>query len=304
VKRHGRRLPLLGAVLVAALSPTLAFVLAERGRGEIRHHPRSEIRDRSTRTVVGQRSSVRPGARTRGRRELRGDRETQRLLALGLPIYCGGRHGNEIALTFDDGPGPYTALALRKLRAARERATFFIVGRNIPLFPGALRRELSVGTVGDHTYTHPLLVGLPPATVESELGRAARAIATASGERVLLFRPPYGIHDRRVDEIAHRLGLLEVLWSIDSGDSLGADWMQIEGNVTRAITAGSIVLMHENRGQTIRSLRTLLPWLHRHHLRSVSLRELFASDPPSPQQVRRGLAGCGRAYVVRGAIGA
>jgi hypothetical protein len=50
--------------------------------------------------------------------------------------------------------------------------------------------------------------------------------------------------------------------------------------------------MHENRGQTIRALTTLLPVLRERHLRSVSLPELFATDPPSEAQVRRGLTAC------------
>src|SRR5436853_6786668 len=52
--------------------------------------------------------------------------ELRRLAALGLPVYCGGRRGNMVALTFDDGPGPYTRLAIRKLRAHHDRATFFV----------------------------------------------------------------------------------------------------------------------------------------------------------------------------------
>jgi hypothetical protein len=62
------------------------------------------------------------------------------------------------------------------------------------------------------------------------------------------------------------------------------------------------VLMHENHGQTIRALTTLLPALHRRHLRSVSVPQLLASDPPPAAQVRRGLAGCGEPSPVTGAV--
>ena len=41
-----------------------------------------------------------------------------RLATYGLPVYCAGPRGNAVAFTFDDGPGPYTYLALRKLRAS------------------------------------------------------------------------------------------------------------------------------------------------------------------------------------------
>jgi hypothetical protein len=57
--------------------------------------------------------------------------------------------------------------------------------------------------------------------------------------------------------------------------------------------AGSVVLMHENRGQTIRALhRLLLPWLLRHGYRLVSVPELLAFDPPKAAQLRAGWRGC------------
>jgi peptidoglycan/xylan/chitin deacetylase (PgdA/CDA1 family) len=222
-----------------------------------------------------------------------GNQEIARLAALGLPVYCGARRGKEIAFTFDDGPGVYTYLALNKLRQARERATFFVVGRSIVNFPGYLRRELKVAALGDHTYTHPDLLGLSPAEVTMQLQRAARLITVQSGQPVDLWRPPYGASDASIGRIARRLGLLETLWSVDSRDSLGANWLRIIKIVEAGLRPGAIVLMHENRGQTIRALTTLLPYLQRHHLRSVSLAELLASDPPSVAQLRRGWSGCG-----------
>jgi peptidoglycan-N-acetylglucosamine deacetylase len=222
-----------------------------------------------------------------------GNARIERLARLGLPIYCAGKRGNEVAFTFDDGPGPYTLLAIKKLREAGERATFFVVGRNIPLYPGYLRRELHVAAIGDHTYTHPALIALLPNEVNWELRRTARSIEVNSGQHVDLWRPPYELHDAITDRIAERLGLLEILWNVDSADSLGANWAQIIKNVEAKLRPGAIVLMHENHGQTIRALTTLLPLLHRRHLRSVSLSQLFATDPPSVAQVRKGARACG-----------
>lgn len=203
-----------------------------------------------------------------------------------------------MAFTFDDGPGPYTQLALRKLRDAHERATFFDVGRSIDFFPGYLHRELALGAVGDHTYTHPLLTTLPTAAVTAEIARTAQRIQAAGSGQVRLFRPPYGGRSLRIDAVARQLGLLEILWNVDSADSLGANYARIIGNVEAGLHPGSIILMHENRGQTIRALTTLLPALHRRHLRSVSLPELLTADAPSARQLRRGRAGCGRAGLV------
>ena len=92
---------------------------------------------------------------------------------------------------------------------------------NIPLVAGPtgssiVREERTIGAVGDHTFTHPLLTSLAPAQAEGEIVRTQRALAHASGGPVFLFRPPYGAHDARIDTIAHTHGLLEILWTVDS----------------------------------------------------------------------------------------
>jgi peptidoglycan/xylan/chitin deacetylase (PgdA/CDA1 family) len=217
----------------------------------------------------------------------------KRLLATGRPVYCGGRLPYA-ALTFDDGPGPYTPLALRILHHARVPATFFLVGRNVGPYASFARREKSAGdALENHSFTHPLLTQLPAPAVQSELESTSAAISRTAGAAPSLFRPPYEAHNASVDQIAHRLGLLEILWSLDSRDALGANYAGIARIVSRQLGPGTIVLMHENRGQTIRALKFyILPALKRRHIRLVTVPELLALDPPSPAQLQAGLRGC------------
>ncbi|MEA2313993.1 MAG: peptidoglycan-N-acetylglucosamine deacetylase [Solirubrobacteraceae bacterium] len=215
------------------------------------------------------------------------------LIALGRPIYCAAPRGNEVALTFDDGPGPYTRLVLAKLRKHGVAATFFVVGRNIPLLPGATRVERARGAVGDHTFTHPLLTSLGGGEAGKEIVRTQAALARSSGGPVFLFRPPYGAHDAQIDSIVRAHGLLEVLWNVDSRDSLGANYAQIERTVIAGLRPGAIILMHENHGQTVRALLAIFAALQRKHLRAVSVPQLLSTDTPSVAQVRAGGAGCG-----------
>lgn len=217
----------------------------------------------------------------------------RRLIALGKPIYCAAPRGNEVALTFDDGPGTYTRLAIAKLRKHGVKATFFVVGRNIQLLPRAIREERALGSVGDHTYTHPLLTALPAGQAESEIVRTQTALEGASGGPVFLFRPPYGAHNAAIDSIAQAHNLLEILWTVDSADSLGANYAQIERTVIDGMRPGAIILMHENRGQTIRAMLSIFAALQRKHLRAVSVPRLLTDDPPSEAQVRAGGRGCG-----------
>lgn len=215
------------------------------------------------------------------------------MIGLGKPIYCAGPHGDEVALTFDDGPGQYTRLADAKLGKHRIKATFFIVGRNIALMPDAIRKERELGAVGDHTYTHALLTGLSPGEAEAQIARTKAAVELASGGPVFLFRPPYGGRSATIDAIAKAHGLLEIMWTTDSEDSLGANYAQIERNVIGALRPGAIILMHENHGQTIRAMLSIFAALGRKHLRAVSVARLLTDDPPSEAQVREGGLGCG-----------
>jgi peptidoglycan/xylan/chitin deacetylase (PgdA/CDA1 family) len=216
----------------------------------------------------------------------------RRLASHGLPLYCGGRAKRMVALTFDDGPGPYTTLAIKKLREFHSRATFFLVGKEITAYPGLARLETRVAVLGDHTMTHPFLPALSQAEMVQEIAGAQRLIEAAGHQPVVLFRPPYEGHDYAIDHEAKTLGMVEVLWNVDSADSLGANYAGIERNVIAGLHPGSIILMHENRGQTIRALPVIFAALAHKHLRAVTVPELIAADPPSLAQLRAGSRGC------------
>ncbi len=289
-------------VLAAALVLTIDLLGGSGrllGTGRSQAHPRHRPAVRPLPAASPDPPPLRQ-SRVLGALDKRGNARIRELARLGRPLYCGGHRGNAVAFTFDDGPGPYTGAALRKLAQAHQRATFFDVGRSMNYFPGYLPRERTVAALGDHTYTHPDLAWLPRAQIYAQIHRDRLQIQRQSGQAVNLFRPPYGAFNATVLRVARRLGLLTVLWTADSQDSLGASYARIIRNVEAALRPGAIILMHENRGQTIRALTTLLPVLRRRHLRSVSLPELMASDPPSLAQLRKGQSACGAVRISAG----
>jgi peptidoglycan-N-acetylglucosamine deacetylase len=216
------------------------------------------------------------------------------LVAAGKPVYCGAGRQRLVALTFDDGPGPYTKFAIDELTRAHARVTWFLVGRNLQPNAARLPQELALGDLGDHTWTHPALTGLSPDAATSEIQRTRDAVAAAAGRPVRLFRPPYGLRNGGIDDTVRRLGMADIIWSVDSLDSAGADKHGIARAVTRNLRPGAIVLMHENRGQTIQALHKILPAVRREHLEAVPVSELLARDPPTREQLDRGRAGCPR----------
>jgi peptidoglycan-N-acetylglucosamine deacetylase len=216
----------------------------------------------------------------------------RRLASYGLPLYCGGREKRMVALTFDDGPGVYTHYAIKKLSEAHLRATFFLVGKEILAWPGLAQRERPVAAFGDHTMTHPFLPALPYPEAVEEIAGDQRLIERTVREPVLAFRPPYEGHTPAIDAEVKRLGMVEVLWDVDSGDSLGGNYLDVEHRVIAGLYPGSIILMHENHGQTILALDTIFAALRRRHLVAVTVPQLIAQDPPSLVQLREGWDGC------------
>jgi peptidoglycan/xylan/chitin deacetylase (PgdA/CDA1 family) len=159
-------------------------------------------------------------------------------------------------------------------------------------FPKLAPLERRVAAFGDHTMTHPFLPALTRRAVEQQIVAARTLIERAVREPVVLFRPPYEGRTRAIDAQARRLRLAEVLWNVDSADSLGAGYAGIEHNVIRGLRPGSIILMHENRGQTIRALPAIFAQIKRRHLHAVTVPQLLTADPPTVAQLRAGLRGC------------
>src|SRR5207237_444533 len=91
-------------------------------------------------------------------------------------VSCGGGRGDAVALTFDDGPGPYTDQILSILRRNGAHATFFVVGNRLEYWPTAARAEAELGGVGNHSWSHPDLTRLPHWLVWLELMRTQAAV--------------------------------------------------------------------------------------------------------------------------------
>ena len=223
------------------------------------------------------------------------DAAVKRFAAVGRPIRCGGGRRRFVALTFDDGPGPYTDKVLGELRRAGAHATFFVVGDSVHRFPSSMRRERAAAAIGNHTMTHANLPMLTRAAARDEIAGGRGAALLAAGGPVDLFRPPYGSRTAAIDREVQSQGMAQILWSVDSADSRRAppaDFHEIAERASHNSRPGSIVLMHENRGQTVRALRSILPALKRRRLRAVTVPELLAADPPSPAQLAAGQRGC------------
>ncbi|GAA2413470.1 hypothetical protein GCM10010191_24060 [Actinomadura vinacea] len=157
-----------------------------------------------------------------------------------------------VALTFDDGPMGVTAKLLDTLAASKVRATFFLVGRNVEEYPQLVRREAAEGhELANHSFSHSDLGRSSTAKVTSELMRTQQAIHRVAGVTPTLMRPPYGSTDKQVAAVTKRLGLAQVLWTVDPLDWQVRNTKKVQRKVIGGTGNGHIVLMHDIHPTTV-----------------------------------------------------
>jgi peptidoglycan/xylan/chitin deacetylase (PgdA/CDA1 family) len=184
-----------------------------------------------------------------------------------------------VAITFDDGPHPKnTPRLLDMLRERNIKATFYVIGRNVDLYPNVLRRTVSEGhEVGNHTDNHPILSKLGDSTVRDELIKCRDAVARAAGVQPRTLRPPYGALLQRQRECIHReLKYPTIMWSVDPLDWKRPGPSVVTSRILSNTTPGAIVLAHDLHASTVDAMPGTLDGLLRKGYKFVTVSQLLA----------------------------
>lgn len=184
-----------------------------------------------------------------------------------------------IALTFDDGPWPETPKVLTVLREFNVKATFFILGQNLTLYPDIMKQVVQEGhAVGNHTWTHSY-PKMELQKAQAEIENTSAKLQFITGLKTRLFRPPGGILDNGVADYARSKNYAIIMWSIDTKDFQQPTATVLANRVLNQARPGDIVLMHDgggNRSQTIESLKIIIPELQKRGYRFVTVSELLS----------------------------
>ncbi|MEV7211559.1 polysaccharide deacetylase family protein [Kitasatospora cineracea] len=178
-----------------------------------------------------------------------------------------------LALTFDDGPHPdSTPELLAALTAAGHRATFFLCGEQAERHPELVRALDRAGmAIGNHSWSHPSLPGLPLPAAREEIERTNRVLTALTGRPPTLFRPPYGDTGPAIRALAAAAGLTETLWDVDTLDWNGVPSAEVAAAVAAA-RPGDTVLLHDHGNRnTVTALPAVLAALAARGLRSAPL---------------------------------
>jgi len=184
-----------------------------------------------------------------------------------------------IALTFDDGPWPETPKVLTVLREFNVKATFFILGQNLPLYPDIIKQVVQEGhAVGNHTWTH-YYPKMELQKAKAEIENTSAKLQLMTGLKTRLFRPPGGILDNGVADYARSKNYAIIMWSIDTKDFQQPTATVLANRVLNQARPGDIVLMHDgggNRSKTIEALKIIIPELQKRGYRFVTVSELLS----------------------------
>jgi len=174
------------------------------------------------------------------------------------PTYSGT---HEIHLTFDDGPNPHTTPYLLELfEQEGVKATFFLIGNQVEKNEELVLEISRNGhSIGNHTYSHQFLPILSSRKMEKEILVTNKRIKEITGVDPVLFRPPFGIVDRKAHALLTERGMKTVYWSAFSEDWKQIGERSVVDRLSKYAVPGGIMIMHElEPKQTIAAARTLI----------------------------------------------
>ncbi len=174
--------------------------------------------------------------------------------------------GKKAYITIDDGPSKYTDDIVDTLNKYNAKATFFMIDRNMKLYPSQVKRIVENGnTAGFHSVSHDIhKLYKTNKSAKEEFDVNKKTLLEVAGIESSVVRLPYGSKPYTPHKCYEELveaGYKMWDWDIDTEDwKVNPD--QVLENV-KLYSKGKdniVVLMHEKK-QTSKSLESILKYL-------------------------------------------
>lgn len=188
----------------------------------------------------------------------------------GKVIYRISSKDKEVALTFDDGPnGKYTEQILDLLDKENIKATFFLIGKNVEVYPNIAKEIVKRGhCIGNHSYAHSWeLPFTSKKKILDDLNKAKQVIYNATGIKTDLFRPPHCLRTPWMIEEIHQQGYKMITWNdMTTNYILKTKAEKIAKKIISETKPGSIIVLHDglntehnvNRENTVEALKIII----------------------------------------------
>ena len=202
-------------------------------------------------------------------------------------IFKGKTSDAKLALTFDDGPTPYTLQVLDILKKHNFKATFFCIGNQVQKHPEIALEILKQGhTIGNHTLTHTSKMGfLPYKEIKKEISENSKILQSVLNINPQWFRPPFGVTNPTIAKVIKEEDLTCIGWNIRSLDTVSKSSEEIVERVKRKLKPNGIVLMHDTSQLSVSALEQLLLEIKKQEFAVVPLQELILELPYKDEKV-------------------
>lgn len=194
-----------------------------------------------------------------------------------LPIYSVGTEEKKVAISFDAAWGDeFTIGILDILDKYDIKSTFFLVGFWVDKYPEHVKEIHKRGhDVGNHSTNHPYMSKIGEEQVLKELNDTGDKIKKLTGEKPILFRPPFGDYNDELINICRENDYYVIQWDVDSLDWKELGVQPVVDRVTRNVNAGSIVLFHNNAKYILEFLPMIIERLQEEGYEIVPISELI-----------------------------
>lgn len=180
--------------------------------------------------------------------------------------------GNDVSLTFDDGPTQYTKAIVDILKKYDVGGTFFFIGNKSKKQPDNVQYVYNNGyAIGSHSMKHDNMVKLTYGQQETDLLQTTAILEGIIKEEVNLYRPPYGSFNSSTENLIHSYNKKIVLWDKDTKDWQTRDAQKIIQYIKSIDAAGSIILFHESQA-VVDALPIIIEHLQQQGLNIVNLK--------------------------------
>lgn len=167
-----------------------------------------------------------------------------------------------VALTFDDGPSPYTPQILAILKKYHIKGTFFVVGTNASKYPEYIKQIRDEGHVlASHSQTHPMLTKIRETQLEREIALPAQIIQKVAGVKIKCLRYPFGASNEHVRNEIRHYGLVPIPMGFNSFDYERPGTQKIVDWVLKNAYSKQVILLHDGydkREQTVAALPQII----------------------------------------------
>ena len=197
-----------------------------------------------------------------------------------IPIYKVDRQDKIVSISFDAAWGnEQTQTLLDILKDKNVKSTFFLVGMWVDKYPESVKAIFDAGhDVGNHSNTHPHLPKLSKDKITAEIDDCNNKIEKITGNRPILFRPPYGDYNNDVIDATSELNMHCIQWDVDSLDWKDPSADEMVKRIKSKIKPGSIILMHNGAKNTPEALPKILDTIKEEGYSIVPISEIIYKE--------------------------